>query len=177
MLTRHLAECYVSSDPKDPRALTPNDFLNRAPTSDCPPGSFTDALPRERYQYVQKMVNLFWDMWKKQNLQSPGRSGPDLLEISKLAISSFLWRRTYLGANGWPDELKKTYQGSDDLVRVVDVRTAQGVYRRTVHTICLLEETKRHIVDKPLVTGEYVVVDIEGKGVPFNVPGVENENQ
>ena len=114
-------------------------------------------------------------MWKKQYLQSlvtqkkwtrPTRNfeaGDFVLLVEKnIARGQWLTRRIE----------KKTYQGNDDLVRVVDVRTAQGVYRRAVHTICLLEETKRHIVDKPLVTREYVPADIEGKGVP----GAEDEN-
>ena len=61
---------YVSSDPKDPRALTPNNFLNRVPTSEGPRGPQVDVLPRERYRYVQRIRNLFWDLWKKQYLQS-----------------------------------------------------------------------------------------------------------
>ncbi|XP_032784829.2 uncharacterized protein LOC116922564 [Daphnia magna] len=41
---------YASSDPADFRPLTPNDFLNRPPTTDVLPGSFDDALPRERFR-------------------------------------------------------------------------------------------------------------------------------
>ncbi|XP_032792709.1 uncharacterized protein LOC116929556 [Daphnia magna] len=36
---------YASSDPEDFRPLTPNDFLNRPPTSNTPAGSFDDASP------------------------------------------------------------------------------------------------------------------------------------
>jgi hypothetical protein len=39
---------YASSDPEDFWPLTPNDFLNRPPAFDLLPGSFDDALPRER---------------------------------------------------------------------------------------------------------------------------------
>ncbi|XP_057380651.2 uncharacterized protein LOC130703047 [Daphnia carinata] len=41
---------YASSDPEDFRPLTPNDFLNRAPTAYPPAGCYDDAQPRERYQ-------------------------------------------------------------------------------------------------------------------------------
>ena len=61
---------YVSSDPEDFRPLTPNDFLNRPPTSDLLPGEFDDALPRERFRYVQRMAKLFWDLWTKLYLPS-----------------------------------------------------------------------------------------------------------
>jgi hypothetical protein len=61
---------YASSDPEDFRPLTPNDFLNRPPTADLLPGSFDDALPRERFRYVQRMAQLFWDLWTKLYLPS-----------------------------------------------------------------------------------------------------------
>ncbi len=41
---------YVSTDPSDFLPLTPNDFLSRPPAYDLPPGSFSDALPRERFR-------------------------------------------------------------------------------------------------------------------------------
>ncbi len=61
---------YASSDPADFRPLTPNDFLNRPPTA-CPPaGSFDDASPPEHYRSLQRVLNLFCDMWKTVYLQS-----------------------------------------------------------------------------------------------------------
>ena len=61
---------YVSSDPEDFRPLTPNDFLNRSPTAYPPAGNFDDANPREHYRYLQRTLNLFWDIWKSVYLQS-----------------------------------------------------------------------------------------------------------
>ena len=54
---------YASSDPRDLRPLTPNDFLNRPPTADTPLGDFRRSSPQERYRYVQHITNLFWDLW------------------------------------------------------------------------------------------------------------------
>ena len=34
--------------------------------------------------------------------------------------------------------VKKTYPGTDNLVRVVDVESKDGIYRRAIHTLCLL---------------------------------------
>ncbi|XP_045023412.1 uncharacterized protein LOC116935800 [Daphnia magna] len=59
----------ASNDPAGFRPLTPTNFLNRVNTA-CPPvGHFEDALPRERYRYLQRVLNLFWDIWKKVYLQ------------------------------------------------------------------------------------------------------------
>lgn len=49
----------ASSDPLDLRPLTPNDFFNRPPTADSPPGDFSSALPRDRFKYVQRLRKLF----------------------------------------------------------------------------------------------------------------------
>jgi hypothetical protein len=54
---------YASSDPSDFRPLTPNDFLNRAPTAYPPAGLYDDAEPRDHYRYLQRSLNLFWDIW------------------------------------------------------------------------------------------------------------------
>jgi hypothetical protein len=61
---------YASSDPSDFRPLTPNDFLNRAPTAYPPAGLYDDAEPRDHYRYLQRSLNLFWDIWKTVYLQS-----------------------------------------------------------------------------------------------------------
>ena len=61
---------YVSSDPKDFRPLRPHDFLNRPPVASSAPVDYQDALPSERYRYVKKMANIFWDMWRKMYIQS-----------------------------------------------------------------------------------------------------------
>ena len=50
---------YVSSDPGDLRAITPNDFLNR-PQASRPTNTGTDnATHQERFKYVQKLANMF----------------------------------------------------------------------------------------------------------------------
>lgn len=60
----------VSEDPEDLRPLNPVDLLNRANTATPPVWSFDDALPKEYFRYLQRMLNLFWDQWKKTYLQS-----------------------------------------------------------------------------------------------------------
>lgn len=50
---------YAISDPADFRPLTPNDFLNRAPTAHPLAVVFDDAPPRDQYKYLQRTLNLF----------------------------------------------------------------------------------------------------------------------
>ena len=61
---------YASSDPSDLRPLTPNDFLNRPPAVDIRTVGTDDVAPRDRYKYGQKMINLFWDLWRGPYLKS-----------------------------------------------------------------------------------------------------------
>lgn len=82
---------YVSSDPKDPRPLTPNDFLNRP------------SIPLKKVGDVVLLIekNISRGQW------STGR-------------------------------VVKTYSGLDELVRVVDVITSDGICKRAIRTLCLL---------------------------------------
>ncbi|XP_045028164.1 uncharacterized protein LOC123471199 [Daphnia magna] len=131
----------ASTDPNDFRPLTPNDFLNRPSSADPPAGTFDDALPREHYRYVQRMANLFWDLWKKVYLQSlAGRKkwksplpnfkvGDVVLEIDK-SLRRGQWN---IG------RIAKVFPGPDGLVRVVDVQLERGLFRRGIDTLALLE--------------------------------------
>jgi hypothetical protein len=132
---------YASSDPDDLRPLTPNDFLNRPPAANLPVGEFQDALPRENYRYVQRMTNLFCDLWKGTYLQSlAGRKkwqarrrnfevGDFVLEIDK-QLKRAQWST---------GRIVKTYPGADGLVRAVDVKIGNGIFRRGIQQLCLLE--------------------------------------
>lgn len=55
---------FVSSDVEDDRAIKPDDLLGRLPTTDTI-GRYNDALPVHRYRHVQKLMDLFWDLWVK----------------------------------------------------------------------------------------------------------------
>ena len=63
---------YVSSDPQNLRPLTPNDLLNIPPIAHRPVSKETTdtSLPKERFRYVQGLINLFWDLRIKQYLPS-----------------------------------------------------------------------------------------------------------
>lgn len=132
---------YASSDPEDFRPLTPNDFLDRPPTADQLPGSFDASLPRERFRYVQRMAQLFWDLWSKMYL-------PSLVTWKK-------WKSTHQNISvgdvvmlldpnqphgQWRiGHVIKVYPGNDGLVRVVQIQTKDGVFSRAIHRLCLLE--------------------------------------
>ncbi|XP_045026268.1 uncharacterized protein LOC116917407 [Daphnia magna] len=133
---------YASSDPEDFRPLTPNDFLNRPPTFDLLPGKFSDALPRERFRYVQKMAQLFWDLWTKLYLptlvpRKKWQSAQENLTVGDVVLlldpnlPRGLWKIGHVN---------QVYPGGDGLVRVVKVKTEDGEYTRAIHRLSLLEK-------------------------------------
>ncbi|KAI9555042.1 hypothetical protein GHT06_020340 [Daphnia sinensis] len=134
---------YASSDPADFRPLTPNDFLNRSPTAYPPAGTFGDAPPRDHYRYLQRVLNLFWDLWKTVYLQSLAARkkwktkqpnfevGDVVLEINK-SLSRGVWNIGHI---------VKVFPGSDGCVRTVDVQLPSGIFRRGITELCLLESS------------------------------------
>ena len=132
---------YASSDPDDFRPLTPNDFLNKAPVADLPAGDFTRALPRDHYRYVQKMTNLFWDLWKGAYFQSMAARKKWQTKQRNLAVGDYVLENWKTAPRGqWKTgHVVKTYPGVDGLVRAVDVKLPTGIFRRGVAELCLLE--------------------------------------
>ena len=132
---------YVSCDPDDFRPITLNDFLNRAPMADLPAGDFTRSLPRDHYRYVQRMVNLFWDLWHGAFLQSMVGRNKWTTPARNLAVGDVV-------LDDWKDaprarwrmgRVTRVYPGADGLVRAVDVEFSTGVLRRGSNQLALLE--------------------------------------
>ncbi len=136
---------YTSTDPADFRPLTPNDFLNRPPTYDLPPGDFSDALPRERFRYVQRTAQLFWNLWTKCYLPSLVRRKKWKTKQQNLAIGDVVLMIDSNQPRGqWKlGPIIKTFPGEDGLVRVVEVQADTGIYKRAVHHLCLLERAPK----------------------------------
>lgn len=132
---------YASSDPDDFRPLTPNDFLNRPPVADLPAGDFVHSMPRDHYRYVQRMTNLFWDLWHGSFIQSMNRRGKWRTQERNLAVGDVVlddWKNAPRGR--WRTGIVvKVYPGSDGLVRAVDVRFPTGTMNRGANQLALLE--------------------------------------
>ncbi|XP_057378039.1 uncharacterized protein LOC130700052 [Daphnia carinata] len=136
---------YTSTDPADLRPLTPNDFMNRPPTSDLPAGSFDDVLPREQFRYVQRMMNLFWDLWTKYYLPSLAPRKKWKTKHRNMSVNDVVMLIDPNVPRGqWKiGSVSKTFPGADGLIRVVEVQTEGAVFVRPVHRLCLLEASSR----------------------------------
>ncbi|XP_055715024.1 uncharacterized protein LOC129809241 [Phlebotomus papatasi] len=132
----------LSSDPSDPPHLTPGHFLTGGPLTALPDPDleFIPMNRLSRWQLCQRLSQQFAARWKRDyvhHLQertrwksiSPNVKVGDLALLAKDNVPSIQWQ---LG------EIVNVCPGPDNHVRVVDIRTRSGVYRRPVTKIALL---------------------------------------
>ncbi|XP_055633065.1 uncharacterized protein LOC129773480 [Toxorhynchites rutilus septentrionalis] len=132
----------LSSDPADVIALTPALFLVGEPINSLPQPDLCD-FPDNRlnsFQAMQKRFQHFWKAWSRdyigqlQNRQKWPVVHPDvdvgtLVLLKKESTPPMKWN---LG------RVEQIFPGKDGHVRVVQVRTAQGTYRRAITEVCPL---------------------------------------
>jgi hypothetical protein len=133
----------VSSDPDDPEAITPNHFLIGTSSSAQPPGEFSDRdfSLRKQWRISQKLADNFWSRWVKKYI-------PSLVKRSKwheksipMTVGDIVVIADGDGPrNNWPlGRIIQTYPGKDGQVRVADVKTKTGTYRRPVIKLIKLD--------------------------------------
>ncbi len=134
---------YVPNDIGDPEVLTPNCFLFGT-TSGAPvlaKVEDSNMCTRKQWMAVQRMADSFWKRWVKEYL-------PTLTRRTKWAKGTTPVKKNDVviivddnaPRNIWlKGVVEETYPGRDGIVRVVDVRTQNGTFRRPVVKICVLE--------------------------------------
>jgi len=130
---------YVSADASDPESLTPNHFLLGSSSGASVSGEFgkDDLFLRKQWREAQALADVFWKRWlqeylptlnKRQKWHQPGKQlkAGDLVFIADGDLIRGTWPKGRVTA---------TFPGKDGQVRVVEVKTATGVYRRPVAKI------------------------------------------
>ena len=132
-----------SSDPNDEPVLTPNHFLVGHMGGELAPENVdtTKFNPRRRWRRVQELIRHVWKRWMKEYLTSIGtrkKWHERERNVNKgevvLVIDTDTPRRQWTIG-----QIVETYPGADGFVRVVDVKTADGTYRRPISRISPLE--------------------------------------
>nr|XP_012143823.1 PREDICTED: uncharacterized protein LOC105662854 [Megachile rotundata] len=133
----------ISSDPHDCTPLTPGHFLIGTALTALPEPDFTDVRTNRlnRYQLIQQMLQHFWQRWQKEylhHLQQRNKwtatsnhqlSKGTLVVIKEDNLPPLRW---CLG------RITELHQGKDGVVRVVSVKTGDGLYKRPITKICIL---------------------------------------
>ncbi|XP_074035219.1 uncharacterized protein [Leptinotarsa decemlineata] len=134
---------YVSSDHQDVEALTPNHFLIGKSNEVNPLGisADTNSHLRKQWRVAQRYADLFWKRWIREYV-------PSLIKRSKWQFNSsdvaegdiVIIADDSFPRNSWPrGKVTRIFPGPDGRVRVVEVTTATGVYRRPITKIILLK--------------------------------------
>lgn len=132
----------VSDDPSDEEALTPNHFLIGSSGLDNPFQFLEDNDDvKKKWKQVQRIRDMFWNRWlreylpglaerKKWNQKSEAVKIGDLVFLAESNMPRGHWMRGRITA---------VHPGKDGVVRVVDVKTPNGLLRRPVVKCALLD--------------------------------------
>ena len=125
---------HVSDNISDPEALTPNHFLLRRGCPNMPLNVFVDrkVSSRKRWRQTQVLTDQIWKRGTKELYLHPIRN----LQVGDVVLIAEKTARGH-----WPlGKVTMVYPGSDGVVRTVEVKTAQGTFRRPATRIAVIEE-------------------------------------
>ncbi|XP_054272891.1 uncharacterized protein LOC128993157 [Macrosteles quadrilineatus] len=135
----------VPIDPLDPVPLTPNHFLRDAFKIDIN----EDKLCRRQLTRVKTLLDNFWKRWIHEYLPCltrrckwHKRTVPPEVDDLAIIVDEDNARNT------WPlGRISALYPGRDGQVRVVDITTPKGTFRRPMTKIAILPEEGKDVND------------------------------
>jgi hypothetical protein len=143
--------CSLPSDPSEPEALTPGHFLISRPLLALPEPSVAE-IPTNRlshWQRIQQLREHFWKRWSREyvtELQVRGKWTKPKVNVRPGMI--VVIKEDALPPQCWKlGRVVNLHPGADGLVRVVDVQTKTGTFRRPIHKLAPLP-----IADNDLTT-------------------------
>nr|CAI5856873.1 unnamed protein product [Callosobruchus analis] len=131
----------LGSDPNDLSALTPGHFLVLEPLGSALPDIRPSKLSLlSRWQLLQKMIADFWKRWSNEYCHTLQQRSKWLKNSTNVSIGSLVLIKS---ENHPPLQwtlarIVKLHPGSDGVVRVVTLQTAQGTLQCPVVKICPL---------------------------------------
>ncbi|XP_055627216.1 uncharacterized protein LOC129769151 [Toxorhynchites rutilus septentrionalis] len=132
----------VSNDPNDYEALTPGHFLIQRPLTAIPEPDLDD-IPVNRlsaWQRTQYFMQCLWKKWSAQYLSNLQNRTKWTKERDNLTAGTMvLLKDENLPPLKWQlGRVVELHPGSDGNIRVVTVRTREGIYRRAISKVCIL---------------------------------------
>lgn len=135
----------ISDHPNEEETLTPNHFLIGRSSASAPIGEFDsdDLILKKQWRASQHLADLFWNRWLKEFLPTLTKRTKWFLSTRKPKIGDLVLIADPDEKRGnWPRGIiTAVFPGMDNEIRVVDVTTHSGTYRRPMNKICLLEST------------------------------------
>ncbi|XP_062710901.1 uncharacterized protein LOC134288972 [Aedes albopictus] len=136
---------YMSQDPGEQEAITPNHFLRGAVVGrDLQvdgPFKLADAL-RDLYRRSQYLADRMWERWSKEYLPGINRRTKWCTERRKLNVGDLVLIVDGNDRKSWIRGIvERIYTAADGRIRQAEVRTRNGVFRRAVVNLAVLEVT------------------------------------
>ncbi|CAL8128513.1 unnamed protein product [Orchesella dallaii] len=158
--------CYVPNDANDLEVLTPNCFLIGT-TSGAPIlGEFDDGdfSLRKQWRISQRFADQFWKRWVREYLPTLTRITKWKIPQESIAIGNIVViADENQPRNQWlKGRVTAIFPGQDGKVRVAEVWTKNGTFRRSVAKLCVL--------DSGQVDGVRDVTGTPGGGMSTNTP-------
>ena len=141
---------HISVNPDDPEALTPSHFLigTSSPNHHITASTDANLCLRKGWRIAQCLADMFWQRWVKEYLPELSRQTKwhkDHASAADLAMDDVV----IIADSNLPPgsrirgRVVATHPGKDGRVRVVDVKTQTGTYRRPVARLCKLDVHKQ----------------------------------
>ena len=134
---------HVSTDPGDYQPLTPNHFLIGRASPQLPPGVFADGdlCGRRRWKHTQVLLDHFWRRWRREYLPTLTTRAKWSRDTTEVKVGELvLVADDNVPRGHWPvGRVAHVLPGDDGRIRVVEVVTATGRYKRPVARLCRLE--------------------------------------
>ncbi|GFW62261.1 integrase catalytic domain-containing protein [Trichonephila clavipes] len=135
--------CSLSEDPNDDLALTPAHFLTGSPLTSLPDPDFK-GIPMNRlrrWELIQRMTQTFWSRWTSDylnRLQSRPKwyKGNQKFKVNEVILDKGENNSKLLNWN--LAKIIEVHPGTDDITRVVTLKTGKGVYKRPVNKLVKL---------------------------------------
>lgn len=152
-----------SSDPQDFEVLTPGHFLINRPLIAVPEPTYEDIPSNRlsRWQRIQQLREHFWKRWSQEYVTELQVRGKWLKKSPNVRPDTIvLIKDDNLPPQCWKmGRIVKLYPGADGLVRVVDVKTQSGIFKRPIHKLAplpILDNRTSETAESTSSRGEHV---------------------
>ncbi|XP_058463127.1 uncharacterized protein LOC131437656 [Malaya genurostris] len=132
----------LSEDPTDIEVITPSHYLIGRPLTAIPEPSYEGMNPNRlsRWQLLQQMREHFWKAWTRDYLSSLQPRNKNCIRMPNVQPDMIvLVEDKNLPPQSWKlGRIIKVYPGEDNIVRAVDVRVGNIIFRRPITKLSLL---------------------------------------
>ena len=157
--SRPLSEIY--EDNGEPLPLTPFHFLIHRNFAPIPPDDkiLNNSMSvTRRWKFVEKLNQELWKKWFDEIFPTLQRVPKYAKRLANLKLNDLVILKDSTPSTLWPiGRVMKLYPGIDGIVRVIDIKTKTGTYKRKIN----------HVL--PLTPEDEQIVTIDNSNIPKTV--------